>query len=60
MAKTNTRKTTKGVITLDFTEAYNRYQEYLNEPCEGTMQIPEPEIKKPNIWQRIKNWFKKK
>lgn len=67
MAKTNkSGKTAKaknnGTITLDFTEAYNKYQEYLDTPCEGTMQIPE-DVKKEvklSYWQRFKNWFKKK
>lgn len=63
MAKTKTsgKKTAKanGTITLDFTEAYRKHQEYLDTPCKGTMPIPEAPVK-PSIWQKIKNWFKKK
>lgn len=64
MAKTNkSGKTAKanGTITLDFTEAYKKHQEYLNTPCKGSMPIPEKEAPvKISTWQKIKNWFKRK
>lgn len=64
MAKTNkSGKTAKanGAITLDFTEAYKKHQEYLNTPCKGSMSAPEKEASvKISTWQKIKNWFKRK
>ena len=63
MAKTKTSgKIAKanGTITLDFTEAYKRHQEYLDTPCKGSMPTPEKAPVKISTWQKIKNWFKKK
>lgn len=60
MAKTNksgkNANMKRGTITLDFTEAYAKNEQYLNTPCAGTMEIPV----KTSRWQKIKNWFKKK
>lgn len=59
MAKNNKKNNTKaGAINLDFTDVYALYNTMMNTPCEGTMQIPEPE--KLSIWKRIKKFFKKK
>ena len=52
MAKKNKKNT---VITLDFTEAYNRYfEEFGSENIAGTMTLP----KKESMWKRFKNKIK--
>lgn len=58
--KSNKTTKTNGTITLDFTEAYKKHQEYLDEPCKGSMPIPEKTPVKISIWKKIKNWFKRK
>ena len=42
------------IITFDFTEVYNSFNNFLNEPFDGTMKP-----KKGSILKRFMNIFKK-
>lgn len=60
MAKSN-KKTNKLVI-FDFTEYYNsiKEQEEKDKITAEILRIAKPyEPKKPSLWTRIKNWFKR-
>ena len=51
-------KKAKFTVIMDFTKAYEKENEWLNEEWEGFDEIPtEP---KKSLWKRIKQWFTKK
>lgn len=50
MAKNNNKTT----VILDFTAAYNAFNEYLETPSEGYDKIP-----KLSLWERMKRLFKR-